>query len=339
VRPRAIALLDYVFLMRPIILVPGWVFLLLGYTSGRTWAGTPAVPWYPSAELVASLAVVTATIGGVYVLNQICDRETDRLNRKLYLISESEVSLRAATVELVLLNTAALVLAVLAFPPRYTALVVLSVVLGVLYSVRPVRLKGRAGWDIVANGVGFGVVAFALGWATGAPLHPALFGRALPYVLAVGAIHTNVTVLDLEGDRAGGDRTIAVALGVRRTLVLGLALTGGALLAALVVHETLAAIWAIGSILVFAWATLPGREGHTAAANRLSGRAFVVLEGLRFPYFLVWLAVVYYATKWYYRTRFGIDYPSLEDERGQRRPAPASASTSGGGVDAARVRE
>ena len=34
-RRPPIALLDWVFLLRPVILVPGWVFLLLGYYGGR----------------------------------------------------------------------------------------------------------------------------------------------------------------------------------------------------------------------------------------------------------------------------------------------------------------
>lgn len=325
-RGGVLAALDYLFLMRPVILIPGWVFLLLGYYEGRAWAGLPVCRWYPDGRLLLSLGVVTTLLGGMYILNQICDRETDRLNRKLYLISEGRVPLSGAGVELVALDAAALALGWFFFSSAYFALVLISVAMGAAYSVRPVRLKGRAGWDIAANGLGFGGIVFTLGWITGAPAHPVLLGRALPYVLAVGAIHTNATVLDREGDRVGGDETVAVRLGVRRTLLVGAALTAGALAAALTVGETVAVIWAAGSVAAFLWATWVGREDRSAVVNQLSGRAFVVLEGLRFPYFLLWLAVVYLGTKWYYRARFGLDYPSLGDSRDERRTAVEPAA-------------
>ncbi|MCK4546283.1 MAG: UbiA family prenyltransferase [Candidatus Eisenbacteria sp.] len=322
-RNLVLASLDYVFLLRPVILIPGWVFMLLGYYSGRFWTGDPAPRWYPGGTLLLSLVIGTAVMGAMYVLNQICDRETDRLNRKLYLISEGRVPVGAAVAELIVLNAAALFLAWRFFAPAYGVLVTASIVGGVAYSVRPVRLKGRAGWDIAANAAGFGGVAYVLGWITGSPCHPVALLGVLPYMMAVGAIHTNATVLDIEGDKAGGDATIAVRLGIRRTLWLGIALTAGALISALALSEMLTAVWAAGSLIAFGWALWKGDPGKVATANQLSGRVFVVLQGLRFPHFLVWLVIVYLGTKWYYNARFGIDYPSMKDSRDEIQAARA----------------
>ena len=125
--PRRLALLDYVFLLRPVILVPGWVFLLLGYHSGRAWVGEPASPWYPPGRLLLSLVIFTAIMGAIYILNQICDREADRLNRKLFLISEGRISPAAAASELVALNGAAVLRAWALLPPAYVALALVCV--------------------------------------------------------------------------------------------------------------------------------------------------------------------------------------------------------------------
>lgn len=312
---HALALLDYVFLMRPVILIPGWVFLLLGYYSARSSVGHPAALWYPDGRLLLSLCIGTALMGAMYILNQICDRETDRLNRKLYLISEGRVPMAGAVIEMIALNAAALVLGWMFFSAGYVVLAAFSVLSGIAYSVHPWRLKGRAGWDIAANGLGFGGVAFLLGWVTAAPLEPVAMARVLPFVLAVGAVHTNATVLDFDGDRAGGDETIGVRLGVRRTLILGSLLAAASLIAALAVGDALTAVWAAASAAGFAWTAWGTHSSHTATANQLSGRAFVALQSLRFPYFLLWLAVVYLATKWYYRRHFDLDYPSLRDGR------------------------
>jgi chlorophyll synthase len=324
VRRRALAILDYVFLLRPVILIPGWVFLLLGYYSGRFWEGDPASPWIPGGTLLLSLVILTAVLGGTYILNQICDRETDRLNRKLFLISEGRIPLWAATAELIVLYAGSLYLGWRFIGIGYGSLVLAAALLGIAYSVRPLRLKGRPGWDISANGLGFGGIAYVMGWITGAPFHPVALLGVLPYALAVGAIHTNATVLDMDGDRAGGDRTIAVCLGgTRRTLWLGIALTAGALVAALSLAETLTVLWAAGSLATFGWALWRNDPGSVATANQLSGRAFVLLQGVRFPHFLVWLVIVYLATKWYYRSRFGIDYPSMKDTRDELEPESA----------------
>jgi 4-hydroxybenzoate polyprenyltransferase len=323
---RALRLLDYVFLLRPVILVPGWVFLLLGYGEGCAAAGAPASRWVPTGRLALALAVGTALMGGMYILNQITDRESDRRNRKLFLISEGRVTLRAAWAEMLLLQSAALVTAWAVFPRAFAVLSVLSVAAGIAYSVRPLRLKGRPVWDIVANGVGFGGVAFAMGWALAAPLGARTAIRALPFILAVGAVHTNATVLDLEGDRASGDRTIAVLLGVGRTLWLGCGLALASFLAALVLRDLLTSLWGVLSTVAFARAARRAEKECSAPTNQLSGRAFVVLEALRFVYLLAGLAVVYVATKWYYRSRFGMDYPSMRDNRPPAPPDGGSAA-------------
>ncbi|HEX5472472.1 MAG TPA: UbiA family prenyltransferase [Lacipirellulaceae bacterium] len=84
-----------------------------------------------------------------------------------------------------------------------------------LYSAPPQRLKERPPLDSLANGLGFFLLPFVMGYSLNAE------PREMPlryYLLAlcVCGIHSLATAADFEADRAAGHRTMAVAFG-RRT--------------------------------------------------------------------------------------------------------------------------
>jgi 4-hydroxybenzoate polyprenyltransferase len=111
----------------------------------------------------------------------------------------------------------------LTLPARYAATYAACFVLSLLYSVPPVRLKAVAGADWVINMWGFGTLTPYAGWAaTGLPLDG---GRAL-VLLAFGPLFAGLYPLtqlyQLEEDARRGDRTLAVVLGVERSLGVAL---------------------------------------------------------------------------------------------------------------------
>lgn len=82
------------------------------------------------------------------------------------------------------------------------------------YSVPPLRLKERPPFDSLANGLGYFLFPFAMGYSLGAnPLEMPLKYYLL--ALAVCGIHALATAADFEADRAAGHRTFAVAFGRR----------------------------------------------------------------------------------------------------------------------------
>lgn len=99
------------------------------------------------------------------------------------------------------------------------------------YSVPPIRLKERPPFDSVANGLGFFLIPFVMGYSLGADPR----GMPLKYyllALAVCGVHALASAADYESDRAAGHRTIAVAYGPR--------------IAALVAFATFAVAWLLG---------------------------------------------------------------------------------------------
>jgi chlorophyll synthase len=82
------------------------------------------------------------------------------------------------------------------------------------YSVPPVRLKERPPLDSLANGLGYFLLPFVMGYSLGAdPTSMPLKYWLL--ALCVCGIHALATAADFEADRAAGHWTFAVAFGRR----------------------------------------------------------------------------------------------------------------------------
>lgn len=90
--------------------------------------------------------------------------------------------------------------------------------MAVFYSVPPIRLKERPPLDSVANGVGYFLFPFAMGFSLGAPPWT-MRGKYFLLALTVCGIHALATAADYKADKEAGHRTLAVAYG-RRTAAL-----------------------------------------------------------------------------------------------------------------------
>lgn len=97
------------------------------------------------------------------------------------------------------------------------------VVMSVLYSVPPVRLKARAGWDLLINCLGFGLLTPLAGWgATGRPVSAAFAWSLAGFAFLFAALYPTTQIYQVAEDRARGDRTLVIRLGEGRSLALAL---------------------------------------------------------------------------------------------------------------------
>jgi lycopene elongase/hydratase (dihydrobisanhydrobacterioruberin-forming) len=109
-------------------------------------------------------------------------------------------------------------------PGEFQAAYAICLVLSVLYSVPPVRLKAVPGADWLINMVGFGTLTPYAGWAaTGLPLQPAPGVVLLGFCPLFAALYPLTQIYQFEEDRRRGDRTLALTLGVKRSLLVSLA--------------------------------------------------------------------------------------------------------------------
>jgi len=151
----------------------------------------------------------------------------------------------------------------LLLPRPYAWLYLTCLVMSVLYSVPPMRLKAVAGADWIVNLVGFGTLTPLAGWAsTGEGL--TVWGWFL--VWGFGALFAGLYPLtqlyQFDEDARRGDRTFALILGKRRSMAVSIGsvtVAFGLFVAAAMAAEWTAsdvARWAMLAVAYAAWLAL-----------------------------------------------------------------------------------
>jgi len=300
---------DYIFLLRPMILIPVWSFFLLGAHQTVTSSEKDV----EITGLIAGFISFTLLIGAVYIINQITDRESDLRNDKLFLLSRGIITVRAAVTEIIALVTLSFVIGLTMMPAAFNIILILSLLLGAAYSIEPVRLKRRWLLDITANGAGIGFIAPLAGWiSAGSAIADPL--DLTPYPLAVASVHLVTTLADIEGDRSCGLRTSGVLLGRHWSVITAVLLMLAALLAAFLSENSIAfyaILFSLPFYLVLAGRDKPG-AGRVLLPAKTATLIFAVAAGYAFRLYLPFLAAVILLTRMYYNRRFGISYPSFK---------------------------
>jgi 4-hydroxybenzoate polyprenyltransferase len=268
-RPAALLVL----VSRPWFWPVSWVPAYLGTVlAGHAWL--PVRADAPRA-LVALLVLGPLVWGAVLAQNDLHDLRSDRANPRKATAPLVTGAVSAARLRRWYYGIAgAALLSALFVGPLFVLGVAGVLALGWAYSVPPLRLKTRPGWDVAVNALVVGVVSPAAGWAiTRTPWEfPWQFG--LIGLLFAAALYLPTTVTDLAADAGAGDTTFAVRFGARFAHLLGIALWAGALgvsilcawLDVLVPRSTLTAQLVMAPVLLAAYAILTRRPTITKLA-------------------------------------------------------------------------
>lgn len=268
---------DYLLHLRPLEWPIMAAHTAVGYLLAVGIAGARSGEALGPAILGLVLWVVCLN-GGTLALNSAFDRDEGDV---AYLRKPPPPPRGLAAFSLALM--AAGQLAAFALPVGYAVAYALCVVLSILYSVPPLRLKAVAGADWAINMWGFGTLTPYAGWAaTGIPVDPARGLVLLGFCPLFAALYPLTQLYQLEEDVRRGDRTLASALGAERSL-------GAALGAALVAFMLFAAggvragwrlpadgwRWAILGLAGAAWAAVlipwRARAGRYSSADHQRG--------------------------------------------------------------------
>jgi len=241
-----------------------WFDVLPGATLVSLLEPASPSPW----ALATFLVGVVLADAGVTTLNDVCDVETDRRSteegRRRRPLAAGAITARAATIQaLVLCGAAPAVVATTSAPAALALL--LAVLLGVAYSLPPLRLAGRPGfsllfWPLIGASAYASAALFAGRWYT---------TGALLYALGVGLFYGLGEILakdirDWDNDGATGKRTSVVVIGPGRAAALSwLAGAAGALVLAVLLWSREAgplepggatvALRVAGSAVLLAW--------------------------------------------------------------------------------------
>lgn len=293
--------LDFFFALRPLVLVPAWSFFILGAGLARADAGAG----FPTVRLLLLSLVLVAT----YLINQVIDFESDRINDKGYFLQRGIFSRRLYVAVAAACLASAMGAAVAG--GHASRLLGASALLGLAYSIPPLRLAARPGLDLLANGLGYGCLALLLGAGDAWAWTPVWGARLAACFLAVAAVFLHTTALDLDGDRRTGKRTVGVVLGLARTRAAA---------AVMATFAAASAAWSAAPQLVVACAVLaiacvaawlaPQRVGSRSVC--VGGTAlFAIVAGTFHPWFLLAIVALTALTRLYYKKRFSLAYPAL----------------------------
>jgi len=308
---RIIKLLDYVFVLRPTLFVPVWTVFAAGtFAYQRT---VEAGVHTPSPVPLYILLLLTLLMGGAFILNQLCDVVTDERNHKLFLIAQKHISPRSAWIEMILLTVVAITAALfhsMAMAGLFAAIFLLT---GILYSVYPFQWKDRPFWGLLSNALG-ALLIFGAGWWSVDSSFAIPLRQALPYMLAVAAVYLYTTLLDIDGDSEARKVTFGVKYGWRTTLITGAMLELAATGAGFWMDDPMISYPALISAPFFLWAAIKQRRRDASRAIKLPILFLALAIAFQVWQYLLVLIFLFSFSKWYYRRRFHLQYPSLRPE-------------------------
>jgi len=180
--------------------------------------------------------------GGTLAINSVYDKDDGDIG---YLLAPPSppAHLLAFSLALLVLGQA------LAFTLSRSYVIAYAVcfAMSIAYSVPPLRLKAVAGVDWVINMWGFGTFTPFAGWAaTGRPLGTMHALVLLGFCPLFAALYPLTQIYQFDEDQRRGDRTLALILGMRRSLAVAIGTT-------VLAFACFAAAAFIGSIRWWAW--------------------------------------------------------------------------------------
>ncbi len=190
------------------------------FTSGSSTQAEVNRFW----EFLLGVIVMGPFLGGSTLLyNDYWDSEVDKNSKRksLFPLPSGLVSHRAILIASIFLMILAIVMSFF-ISLLFMVLVSIAVALSICYSTPPLRLKNRAGLDVMTNAIGSGVICSIAGWIVTQPLidYPVLWG--FTSLFGVSSIYIPTTIIDSESDKLAGVNTFSVRFGKKNAFLVGL---------------------------------------------------------------------------------------------------------------------
>jgi 4-hydroxybenzoate polyprenyltransferase len=193
---------------------------MLGYVLAVGLPGVARGAWLPEA-LWALLIWVVFLNGGTLAINSVFDRDEGDIG---YLNAPPPLPRYLLHFSVALLVSGQLLAFTL--PVGFRLAYAICFAMSLLYSVPPFRFKAVAGVDWVINMWGFGTLTPYAAWAaTGRPLDLGHALVLLAFCPLFAGLYPLTQLYQFEEDRRRGDRTLALIVGMRASLVVALACT------------------------------------------------------------------------------------------------------------------
>ncbi len=177
----------------------------------------------PSPMIVAPGFLAGLALGlSIYVFNDLTDCDTDTINKIVRPIQAKLVTRRGARLLVLFLSAFALSISLLINSTMFM-LFLAALILGVAYSWPKLGLKKKIPFKTLMVGSGALLASLSGGAAVGEISGRVVFASALAFAV-IFMLSTITDLLDIEGDRLTGVKSVPVILGVRPTVRIILAI-------------------------------------------------------------------------------------------------------------------
>lgn len=205
--------------LRPLPSAYNSMFFMVSYfytSAPDVWLSLRTVLLFLSSSLM---------LGSIFGINNVTDAEVDKKNPRTMRwghnpIARGEIDKKSVVLLSCLAAIVGFTIYLFAFHFKALALLSFMLFLGLIYSVKPIRLKERPPLDVLSHGLYFGTLPFLIG--------ARINGELSSEILLLSMIFFNISVmyelwnevLDYEYDREAGVKTLATIFGKRKIKML-----------------------------------------------------------------------------------------------------------------------
>jgi len=304
--------LDYIFILRPTLFFPIWIMMLAGYSGFYSFNGDKKWLFFTTDWIaVLNFLLITIISGGIFILNQLKDIETDKDNKKLFLISESYVQQKKA--EAIAFAVISFSLIIFLVENFYLFIINSLYVLfcGYLYNYRPFCWKDLPLLGVFINVIG-GLFLYLSGWIIAGYGQWKAFVFVIPYLCAWGTVMLLTTIPDVKGDSLHDKITFAVRYGKNATIRTATIWVLIGFIVGIINNDYLVFYSISLSLPLYAIMLFKPTHVWIFTCIRYPMLFIALLLCIEFPLFFMVLLVNYYFSKFYYISRFELDYPTFK---------------------------
>ncbi|MCK9244492.1 MAG: UbiA family prenyltransferase [Candidatus Marinimicrobia bacterium] len=311
---RSVAWLDYLFIFRPTLFFAVWIITLAGYSGYFIFEKEPA--WWSfdfNWKLVLYFTIITLSTGATFILNQLQDIESDKANKKLFLISEEYIksgrALRIAIVTIIATLLLALIL-------NWRFFVILGICIffwGYVYNYKPFEWKDKPMLGVLINFIS-GLCLFLCGWIIAGDWKWMAILYAMPYLLAWTAVAILTTIPDKMGDQKTGKNTISVHYENKVTIWLAFICLALSFALGMYFKDPVISLSCLLASPLFIIMLFKPIEAWVLRSIRYPIMFLALTLCVEFPLFFIVILINFYLCRFYYLSRFNLNYPTFQIE-------------------------
>ena len=318
---KIVSKIDILFLFRPTMFFVVWPLISIGmYLSYLEFMQYPQ--FILSCDIRTCLFFISNTliIGATFIKNQMTDIETDRINKKLFLLDGCvEIDLTRKTYKISLLVGFILLLASNIYNVIITSLI--FIFWDFLYNNKPHEWKKNPFLGPLCNLI-VCLLLLLSGWVFIASdgsyflsfnkvINFNFFINVFPYLLIYLAVVIITDIPDIKGDKNSHKNTFTIKFGQRNTMLFSLILVVLSFFISIYLNDPLACVSIICSIPFFCYGLFRGLNKDVLRSIRYPIFILNFFTTTIFPYLFLAILVIYYLSKYYYWHRFDLSYPTL----------------------------